>query len=65
VEIIKEFQSNIVKSKNISLILKGFTDHYKLENNDHIFYDEIPDPLKKLEAKKEFFTQKEALHYLG
>lgn len=65
VEIIKEFQTNIVKSKNISLILKGFTDHYNIQNNDHIFYSEIPDPLKKLEAKKEFFTQAEALNYLS
>lgn len=63
-EIIREFQHDTAPSKGISLILKGFKDEYEIKNNDHVFIGEIPEPLKKLEVKKEFITQRETLNLL-
>lgn len=63
-EIIREFQHDTAPSKNISLILKGFKEEYEIKNNDHVYIGEIPEPLKKLEVKKEFITQRETLDLL-
>lgn len=63
-EIIREFQHDTAPTQGISLILKGFKEEYEIKNNDHVYIGEIPEPLRKLEAKKEFITQRETLNLL-
>ncbi len=41
-EIIREFEKNRAPSLNITVILTGFREEYKIANNDHLFMEEEP-----------------------
>lgn len=49
-EMIREFEHIKAPDKNIKAILTGFKEEYEVSNNDHIFFDEIPDLKKNSEA---------------